>query len=127
TLRRFAGTDDDLVTEAVGQITRTWGMLDLASLAGHLGISSRQLERRFERRVGLPPKLFGRMQRFQRVFHQIEDGRPSWVNAAVACGYYDQAHLIRDFKDFSGEAPTALLAGADLARHFMIHPHMSDF
>ena len=41
------------------------------------------------------------------------------MDAAVQCGYYDQAHLIRDFKDFAGEAPLALLGGTDLARHFL--------
>jgi AraC-like DNA-binding protein len=42
------------------------------------------------------------------------------VDAAIDCGYYDRAHLIRDFKCFSGETPAALLAeDADLARHFL--------
>jgi AraC-like DNA-binding protein len=59
------------------------------------------------------------MQRFQKVFHAIEQGRRNWVDAAVECGYFDQAHLIRDFRDFSGKPPSALLAEADMARHFL--------
>jgi AraC-like DNA-binding protein len=126
-LLSFAGAEDCTVGEAVSQIVRDWGRRDVACLAAHLGISLRQLERRFESRVGLSPKLFSRMQRFQRVFQEIDEGRPNWVEAALACGYYDQAHLIRDFKDFSGQTPALLLAGADLARHFVRNPGVSDF
>ena len=85
-----------------------------------VGLSCRQLERRFLRDVGITPKRFCRIQRFQQVFQTIEDGA-DWVRAAVECGYYDQAHLIRDCKDFSGEAPAALVAGDELARHFLSH------
>jgi methylphosphotriester-DNA--protein-cysteine methyltransferase len=76
------------------------------------------MERRFKRQVGIGPKLFCRIQRFQRVFREIESGG-NWVQAALACGYYDQAHLVRDMRQFSGETPTALLDGDELARHFL--------
>src|SRR6185436_21146188 len=96
-----------------------------ASVARWLGISTRQLERRFKDRVGISPKLFSRMQRFQRVFRAIGGGRPDWARVAVECGYHDQAHLIRDFRDFAGETPAVLLAGDDLARHFLRCPVVS--
>ena len=69
--------------------------------------------------MGLAPKLFCRIQRFNNVFGVL--GKPScnWVDTAIACGYYDQAHLIRDCKELSGNTPSILLAeDADLARHF---------
>jgi len=93
--------------------------VDVARVAAHLGVSSRQLERRFQRCVGLSPKFFARLRRFQRVFPELE--HEGWVGAAAACGYYDQAHLIRDFRAFAGEPPAALVAGDDLARHFLSH------
>jgi len=126
-LARVCGEQDLLVAEAVRQIVWARGACDLAQLARRLGIGSRRLERRFQRGVGMPPKLFCRIQRFQHVFQVIEDGCPNWVNAAVECGYYDQAHLIRDFRDFSGKAPSVLLADADLAKHFVRDPAVSDF
>jgi AraC-like DNA-binding protein len=114
---------DALLTYAVREVTRTWGALDLAVLAGDLGLGVRQLERRFNSHVGLAPKLFCRMQRFVQVFRALEGENRRWVEIAAACGYYDQAHLIRDFKDLAGETPVALLApDADLARHFLPHP-----
>jgi AraC-like DNA-binding protein len=107
---------DAVVDEAVRQLMD--GASDLAGLATGLKISPRQLERRFKLQVGVAPKLFSRIQRFQRVFREMESGG-NWVEAALACGYYDQAHLVRDMRQFSGETPSALLTGDELARHFL--------
>jgi AraC-like DNA-binding protein len=110
---------DLLVAEAVRRIIAAKGGSDLALLARELGLSLRQLERRFNAVVGLTPKLFCRIQRFSNVFHVLGEGSHDWVDAAVACGYYDQAHLIRDCKSLSGTTPAVLLgADANLARHF---------
>jgi AraC-like DNA-binding protein len=117
---RTSRTCDQIVPEAVRRIILARGDTDFAALARELGVSIRQLQRRFNASVGLPPKLFARMQRFIHVFHAMGKPPCKWVDTAVACGYYDQAHLIRDFKRFSGETPAALLAeDADLARHFL--------
>jgi AraC-like DNA-binding protein len=112
---------DALIAEAVRRITLARGASDLGNLARELGVSVRQLERRFEAQVGLPPKLFCRMQRFMDVFRVLQQQPSNWADTAVACGYYDQAHLIRDCKNFSGNTPAVLLAeDADLARHFLL-------
>jgi AraC-like DNA-binding protein len=117
---------DLLVGEAVLQITLARGNADLGGLARELGISARQFERRFLARVGLPPKLFCRIQRFNNILRAIEQERGSWVETALACGYYDQAHLIRDCRSLSGETPSVLYAeDADLARHFYSRSDMS--
>jgi AraC-like DNA-binding protein len=125
TLGTQAGAEDRLVSHAVSRIIDAGGGLDVRTLADDLSISPRQLERRFRSCVGIAPKLFSRIQRFQGVFHAIEQGRHNWVDAALSCGYYDQAHLIRDFRDFAGEAPAALLEEADLAWHFLRREAMS--
>jgi AraC-like DNA-binding protein len=117
---------DLLVGEVVGRITAARGAVDLAALAREFGLSVRQLERRFQATVGLAPKLFCRIQRFNQVFRRL--GQPScdWVETALACGYYDQAHLIRDCRDLSGNTPAVLLAeDADLARHFYLRFRVS--
>src|SRR5262249_29335645 len=110
-----AGTPDPLIEAAVALSTQSF---DVARLAAQLGMSTRGLERRFRGRVGMSPKLFCRIQRFQSVFRVIEEGN-SWVSAAAECGYYDQADFIRDSHDFAGETPAALLQGEALARHFL--------
>ena len=116
-----ARSGDPLVTEAVRRITQRNGAQPIGVLATHLNISIRQLERRFESRVGLPIKQFARMQRFQRVFGELETEQANWAETAIACGYYDQAHLIRDFREFAGQPPALLLSGDELARHFLSH------
>jgi AraC-like DNA-binding protein len=114
---RFA---DAAISEGVRRITRHRGATNLSRLARELNLSLRQFERRFVAAVGLPPKLFCRMQRFVQVFRVMSEPNGNWVDAALACGYYDQSHLIRDCKRLAGETPAALLADdADLARHFL--------
>jgi AraC-like DNA-binding protein len=117
-LREERGDADPLVDEAARLLSL---LPDVARSAESLGVSTRQLERRFKARVGMSPKHFARIARFQRVFRAVEEGGTGWVDAAAECGYYDQAHLIRDFRELAGEAPSHLLAGDDLARHFMSH------
>jgi AraC-like DNA-binding protein len=72
-----------------------------------LGMSPRRLIRRFREQVGQTPKRFGRVRRFQRALAAIPYGRPvDWAATAVDCGYYDQAHLIHDFRAFAGTTPS---------------------
>jgi AraC-like DNA-binding protein len=119
---------DSVVTAAVNAIMEAETVPDVTKVAALAGLSLRQFQRRFNDEVGIAPKLFCRIQRFQRVFQALDSPRFTWVNAAVHCGYYDQAHLIRDFRDFSGEPPVALLAAeSDLATHFLQHQAMSRF
>lgn len=85
------------------------GLVSVDQLASHAGVSSRQLERRFLQEVGLGPKLLARIVRFQQVFRAVESNAP-WAEVAIECGYYDQAHLIRDFNQFAQQTPAVLLA-----------------
>ncbi|MCW5559049.1 MAG: AraC family transcriptional regulator [Verrucomicrobiae bacterium] len=82
----------------------------IASVARELGLSHKHFIARFQAEVGLSPKRYCRLRRFQQVLAQI--GRKSavdWADLACACGYYDQAHFIQEFHAFSGLKPTAYL------------------
>ena len=85
-------------------------LVSVDQLANEAGVSSRQLERRFLREVGVGPKLLGRIIRFQQVFRAVEHRNAAWAEVAVECGYYDQAHLIRDFNQFAQQTPAVLFS-----------------
>jgi len=79
-------------------------------LASKAGISSRQLRRMCVWHTGVSPKYLGRIVRFRRVVEHIGTAaarsmRPNWAELAAACGYFDQAHFIREFQEFTGLTP----------------------
>ena len=79
-------------------------------LARQVGLSQRRFIQLFAAEVGLTPKLYGRVRRFQRAREMVRrDAKPDWAGVAAACGYFDQSHLIRDFGEFSGLSPRAYL------------------
>jgi AraC-like DNA-binding protein len=83
----------------------------VAEVTGQLGLSPRRFIQVFAEQVGLTPKLFCRVRRFHEVMRRVHQGsRIDWTEVALSCGYFDQAHFIRDFRAFSGLNPTAYLA-----------------
>ncbi len=83
----------------------------ISDVTDQIGLSQRHFIQIFRDEVGLTPKLFCRIQRFQEVLRRIWKGRPiEWVDLALTCGYYDQAHFINDFQAFSGLNPTTYFA-----------------
>ena len=101
--------DSSLLRLAASIIDRR-GLVSVDQLASSAGVSSRQLERRFLQEVGLGPKLLARIVRFQQVFRAVDQLNPAWAEVAIECGYYDQAHLIRDFNQFAQQTPGVLFA-----------------
>ena len=94
----------------------------VASVTDQIGMSARRFIQIFSQEVGLAPKLFCRVQRFKQVLQVIHRGREvDWTEIALSCGYFDQAHFIHDFKEFSGVIPTAYLAaGTEHLNHVPI-------
>ena len=84
----------------------------ISDLTEQIGLSPRRFIQLFNEEVGLTPKLFCRVRRFQQVLNSLQNGDLSarqieWADVALSCGYFDQAHFIRDFRAFSGLNPTA--------------------
>jgi AraC-like DNA-binding protein len=93
------------VTRAVARLQECAGQLRIGDLARETGLSTRQLEREFTRRVGLTPKQFARIVRFQRVLRAMSEGGQGWADVAAECGFTDQAHLVNEFRALSGLSP----------------------
>ncbi|HEX8658480.1 MAG TPA: helix-turn-helix domain-containing protein [Hymenobacter sp.] len=108
-LRPAAERPLDRLLPALLPTGRTTASLDC--LAAEACLSPRQFERGFFERVGMAPKLYARIVRFDRAF-RLKERRPDldWLAVAVQTGYYDYRHLVRDFKEFAGVTPPQLLA-----------------
>ncbi len=90
-------------------IIRRDGTLPVALIAKEFGIGERNLERQFKERIGLSPKTFSRIVRFQQVLRSVNTAHPTRVEIALAHGYFDQSHMINDFRRFAGVSPTVFL------------------
>jgi AraC-like DNA-binding protein len=78
----------------------------LGEVTARIGLSSRRFIEVFSREVGLTPKRYCRVRRFQEAVRRAGVGsRPKWADLAVSCGYFDQAHFIHDFREFCGLTP----------------------
>jgi AraC-like DNA-binding protein len=99
-LDRVAVRATQLLAADEGEETR------VHAVARRLGLSERQLERRFAVATGLTPAVYRRVLRFRRLL-EIRDRIPDWAGAAAEAGYFDQAHMTREFTQFTGVSPRA--------------------
>ena len=82
------------------------GLVSLQTMASVAGVSVRQLERRCQADIGLTPKRWCRILRFQAAVDLANQDRPDWAEVAQMAGYADQPHFCREFRAFWGVAPT---------------------
>lgn len=94
---------------ACARIEASGGASRIEDIAAELGWSRKRMADTFRDAVGLPAKSYARLIRFHRAFEMLRGvDPPPWSRLAQCCGYYDQSHMIRDFRAFSGMAPAAL-------------------
>lgn len=99
------------VSWAYRRLTETRGAVPIGALAEQVGWSRRHLVAKFRQQVGLPPKTLARIMRFEHLVSRLRaDGPVHWTRLAAECGYYDQAHMNRDFREFAGTTPTDFVA-----------------
>ena len=115
--QRFAILDHLLVSrlrpvDVPAEISWAWqrlahlhGAVPVEKLADDTGYSRRHFSERFRDAVGVPPKAYARVLRFERACRLIADKRASLTHVALGCGYYDQAHLTREWCSLAGCSP----------------------
>jgi AraC-like DNA-binding protein len=98
------------VSHALRMINNGLDAARIGKIADTIGISHKHLLREFDRCVGLTPKLFARLFALQRVIRSVgQKAEVDWAGTAAMCGYHDQAHLIHEFRAFSGLTPAQYL------------------
>lgn len=119
-LDRALGARLNLDRRPPAEVCRAWqrlltshGTVSIRAIAEEVGWSERHLANRFRTEIGLTPKSAARVIRFQRARRLV--GKRTGADVAAECGYFDQAHLVRDFVAFSGLSPTAWLAAEQSA------------
>jgi AraC-like DNA-binding protein len=111
-LRRWRRSSHHLaVRHALDRLTRQPHETTIGNVRDETGLSPRRFIELFTREVGITPKVFCRVRRFRRaLLHVQRSPEPRWARVANDCGYYDQAHFIRDFKEFTGLTPGEYIA-----------------
>jgi AraC-like DNA-binding protein len=98
------------VSFAMKEFQKDPGLMSSASMAERVGFSQRHFIQIFRDEVGITPKLFCRVERFQQVIRKVAlQTSVDWTDVALSCGYFDQSHFNHDFRKFSGLSPTEYL------------------
>ncbi|MCZ8207602.1 MAG: helix-turn-helix domain-containing protein [Aquidulcibacter sp.] len=109
-------------------LVKTGGKVSIGRLADRAGISARQLQRRFLRDVGVTPKFFGRLTRFEAALAaQSRQPDQTWAHIAAEAGYADEAHLSREARALCGMTPQTFAARMEaISTLAVVGPEMSD-
>jgi len=107
----------DAITRISNLIIEMAGLVNIEQLAYDANMSTRNFERRFTEQVGITPKLFSCITRFNNALAlKLKNPKKEWTSIAYESGYFDQMHLIKDFKKFSGNTPSMFLKQTPLAQ-----------
>ena len=107
--QRLSSVDaQDAVARIANQVLCDRGVLHIQESAARVGLSVRQFERRFLEEVGVAPRRYARIVRFQSALNLRLNAERPWTDIAHDLGYYDQMHMVHDFRIYSGESPTRL-------------------
>lgn len=107
----------DSITAIAHGILKNSGLITIEQMAYDANMSLRSFERHFSEQVGASPKLFCALARFSRAFAlKLQNPAQDWSTIALHCGYFDQTHLIKDFKRFAGSPPVQFLKQTPLTQ-----------
>lgn len=109
-ISRIDYTPDNYFIEALNVIEKNYGSISVRDVCDNIGVSTRQLNREFERFIGVSPKFYSRIVRFNNFLDKLKviEKIESFTELAYQCGYSDQAHMIHECSDFTGLPPKEL-------------------
>jgi AraC-like DNA-binding protein len=111
-LKRVPSRNSDPIAAAANTLWHAGGTIRIDDLARASHLSSRQFCRQFIHRVGVPPKIYARMVRLNvAIATKVAQPDVSWTYVAQCAGYFDEAHLDKDFRDLADTSPSGLMAG----------------
>jgi AraC-like DNA-binding protein len=103
------------VAHTASQVLLSAGCVRVSDLAYAVGLGIRQFERRFRYEIGIPPKLYARIVRFEAALRRKAAApEMQWTDIAHDLGYHDQMHMVHDFNRLSGDSPTAICGQLDM-------------
>jgi len=111
-------TDPEPITVSAGMILNSGGNISISRICEHIGLNIRTMQRNFKNVIGLTPKAFSRIIRFNNAFNDIESGKFRDIHQIIhRHGYYDQSHFINEFKQYTDLAPSAFLKAPGDVNH----------
>ncbi len=123
TKKKDDSNNSRLIEQALEVIFNENGVISVSELTSALKIGERKLERLFNKYVGLSPKFYSRLIRFNHIFKLIQKQKLSWSEVAHLSGFYDQSHFISNFQEFTGEEPsTYFFEDENMANFFLKRP-----
>jgi AraC-like DNA-binding protein len=103
------------IVRAAMAMIRDGGSVRISELAHQTGLGIRQFERRFDHEIGISPKLYARIVRFEAALqYRAVSPTTRWTDIAHALGYHDQMHMVHDFTRLSGDSPDAISRQLDM-------------
>lgn len=109
--------------EAIDLIVQSHGTIGITELCRELKLGERMLQMLFQQYVGLSPKFYSRITRFNYIFQLMKEGNPSWCDVTYTAGFFDQAHFIKNFESFTGESPSSYgFQTENIANFFLNRP-----
>ncbi|AVI51028.1 hypothetical protein C5O00_07495 [Pukyongia salina] len=111
---------EEIIRHFVSEIQAAPDLVNLNNIAKRSGYSQKQFIHLFKKYVGLTPKQFHKIVRFNEILLAIHSKEEiDWIKIAVGCGYYDQAHFIKDFQEFSGLNPEKYMVDQGEWAHYI--------
>jgi AraC-like DNA-binding protein len=115
TAARPASEQVSAIVQTAMAVIRNKGSVRVSELAHQTGLGVRQFERRFDHEIGISPKLYARIVRFEAALHhRAVSPTTRWTDIAHALGYHDQMHMVHDFTRLSGDSPDSIARQLDM-------------